>query len=352
VGVNVFMERILSAEERIRRAEEIYYKRQNQGVRVSTASVNLGKEPKVSLGKKMCIQIIICVCIYSFFYILKSYNTIFSNNVITTTKTVLSYDINLEKVYKDCVEYFNNNFNNIIPTGVNNNGQIDSESQNSLDSQTGIENENNENYKKNIENENNNGNSEMNLEGENSQINSENNNNENSQVDEQNNDGTVNNETPGIGGGSDVVEQNVSENKSQMELDAEYVKQNYSLIIPVQGRVTSSYGNREPTEIITAFHQGIDIGAVTGTIINASMEGTVIAASYAGDYGNHIKIQNGDILTVYAHCSELNVSVGDYVCQGQQIGKVGATGKVTGPHLHFEIRKENRFIDPSLILEF
>ncbi len=57
------------------------------------------------------------------------------------------------------------------------------------------------------------------------------------------------------------------------------------------------------------------------------MEGNVIAASYAGDYGNHIKIQNGDVITVYAHCSELNVSVGDYVSQNQVIGKVGATRK-------------------------
>ena len=82
------------------------------------------------------------------------------------------------------------------------------------------------------------------------------------------------------------------------------------------------------------------------------MEGTVVAASYAGDYGNHIKVQNGEVLTVYAHCSELNVCVGDYVAKGQEIGKVGSTGKVTGPHLHFEIRRENRYIDPSMILNF
>lgn len=57
------------------------------------------------------------------------------------------------------------------------------------------------------------------------------------------------------------------------------------------------------------------------------MEGTVIASSYAGDYGNHIKIQNGEVLTVYAHCSQLDVNVGDYIKQGQVIGKVGATRK-------------------------
>ena len=77
-----------------------------------------------------------------------------------------------------------------------------------------------------------------------------------------------------------------------------------------------------------------------------------MASSYAGDYGNHIKIQNGEVLTVYAHCSELNVKVGDYVTQGQQIGKVGATGKVTGPHLHFEFRRSGRYVDPQLIMNF
>ena len=68
--------------------------------------------------------------------------------------------------------------------------------------------------------------------------------------------------------------------------------------------------------------------------------------------GNHIKIQNGEILTVYAHCSQLEVKKGDYINQGQEIGKVGATGKVTGPHLHFEIRRNGRYIDPSVILNF
>ena len=82
------------------------------------------------------------------------------------------------------------------------------------------------------------------------------------------------------------------------------------------------------------------------------MEGDVIAASYAGDYGNHIKIQNGDILTVYAHCSKLDVQVGQHINQGQKIGEVGATGKVTGPHLHFEIRRDGRYVNPELILNF
>ena len=68
--------------------------------------------------------------------------------------------------------------------------------------------------------------------------------------------------------------------------------------------------------------------------------------------GNHIKIVNGDVTTVYAHCSEILVKEGDSILQGQQIAKVGQTGNATGPHLHFEIRKEDRFINPRLILNF
>lgn len=108
------MERVVSPEERMRRAEEIYYRRKAQGVRVSTTSVNVGKSQKVSLGKKMMIQILICIAIYSLFLVLKNHNSIFSEKVINQTKTVLSYDVNFQKMYNQGVEYFKNNFNNIV----------------------------------------------------------------------------------------------------------------------------------------------------------------------------------------------------------------------------------------------
>ena len=57
-------------------------------------------------------------------------------------------------------------------------------------------------------------------------------------------------------------------------------------------------------------------------------------------------------MTVYAHCKKIYVKEGDKVKQGQKIGEVGSTGKSTGPHLHFEIRKENRYVDPDLIIKF
>lgn len=339
------MERVISPEERMKRAEEIYYRRKAQGVRVTTTSVNIGKENKVSLGKKMIIQIIVCLIIYLGFWLIKGYNNVFSQNVINQTKEVLNYDINFVNLYNQCKEYFDKNFNSIIK----NNGDKDNENMQEINQEEqNKDEESQENGKDQSQ--------------ESSQNPIETEQPENAEQPEQTEQSENNLQNEGIGGGSDIQLNNEhdgtqkakidSENKTQMEQDAEFIKQNCNIIKPIEGRITSPFGDREATEIISAFHQGVDIGATTGTVIHAAMEGTVVAASYAGDYGNHIKIQNGEILTVYAHCSELNVNVGDYITQGQEIGKVGATGKVTGAHLHFEIRRDGRYVNPELILNF
>ena len=77
----------------------------------------------------------------------------------------------------------------------------------------------------------------------------------------------------------------------------------------------------------------------------------MILASSTGDYGNHLIIQTNDITLVYAHCNKLYVKEGENVKQGQEIAEVGATGNATGPHLHFEIRYQDRYVDPQLVLE-
>ena len=71
-----------------------------------------------------------------------------------------------------------------------------------------------------------------------------------------------------------------------------------------------------------------------------------------GGYGKHLKIENNGVETLYAHCSKILVKENDYVEIGQEIAKVGSTGNSTGPHLHFEIRYLDKYIDPSKILEF
>lgn len=131
------------------------------------------------------------------------------------------------------------------------------------------------------------------------------------------------------------------------EIEQEVKKQN-SFIKPTSGRITSGFGYRiHPVTGASSFHSGIDIADSTGTKILASRSGTVTFASYNGNYGNMIIINHGNgIETAYAHLSAINVSVGQGVSQGQVIGKMGATGRVTGPHLHFEIRINGTAVNP------
>ena len=90
---------------------------------------------------------------------------------------------------------------------------------------------------------------------------------------------------------------------------------------------------------------------MTGTKIVSATNGTVIYAGNKGDFGKHIKIQVNDVIVLYAHCNKLYVKEGDSVKQGQEIAEVGSTGNTTGPHLHFEVRYQERYVDPQLILE-
>ena len=85
--------------------------------------------------------------------------------------------------------------------------------------------------------------------------------------------------------------------------------------------------------------------------INASMEGIVELVSKEGDYGKHLKIRCNNVTTLYAHCSNIFVKEGQIVAQGQPIAAVGSTGNSTGPHLHFEIRVDDRFVNPSKVID-
>ncbi len=135
-----------------------------------------------------------------------------------------------------------------------------------------------------------------------------------------------------------------------MQIDANYIKNNFSIGIPLKGTITSRYGAREATEIVSADHQGIDIGVAEGTTVYAAMEGKVSLVSDEGEYGTHVKITNKDITTIYAHCSKILVKKGAKVKKGQKIALSGNTGRTTGPHLHFEIRRDNRTVNPELVL--
>lgn len=159
-----------------------------------------------------------------------------------------------------------------------------------------------------------------------------------------------------IGGAEPTIEEIAlmenEQKESAPQTNEEYIKSNFSFIKPVEGIVSSEFGPRDVNNpIVSKNHTGTDIAANTGTEIKAAMEGTVTISSTIGDYGYHIKITNGDVSTLYGHCSKLYVNEGDTIKQGQVIALVGSTGKSTGPHLHFEIMRGDTYINPRDILD-
>ena len=118
---------------------------------------------------------------------------------------------------------------------------------------------------------------------------------------------------------------------------------------PASGRITSGFGKRKsPTAGASSNHKGIDISASTGSSIVAAAGGTVSIATYSYSAGNYVVVNHGNGLsTVYMHCSQLLVSAGDTVKAGQTIAKVGSTGYSTGSHLHFAVRKNGSYVNPS-----
>ena len=308
------MDRLISDEERIRRAEDVLERRRNTDLRIS--SDNFTKSEPTSKVKKMFIQILVCLLIYCGIYYVKNSPNEKIKIYISNINSVLNYDVNFNKIYTDVcakLEDIDKKLNK------NNEGEQNQESQN---------NENNQNQ---------------------DDKSSEQTQNENSNTDDGNQNVTEVQEQSsnqnmelGIGGSTeDFIEKtaNFITADDEMKSDAEYIKTNFNIINPLQNSVSAN-------------HKGIDLGATTGTSIISAMDGTVIEASSKGDYGIHLKIQNNDIVVVYAHCSELLVKEGDKVNQGMEIAKVGSTGKATGPHLHFEIRRENRAVNPEYLLQF
>lgn len=302
------MERTMSVEEKIRRAEEIYEKRK-QGMERPVTTVNLNNNKKdIKLLKKMIVQIIICSCIYFVIYLVHNSNYVFSEDFIKQVNEILSYDTNFFLLYQNIKESIEEIMNN--------------KKQDSQDKNKGQEEQNNE--------------QEQQDENKESEID---NNKENIQE--------------AIGGAEEVEQQsNETIQLSQAEQDIVDIKSTTNFIKPLEGVISSKYGIRETaTGNVPKNHTGTDIAANLGTKIKSATDGEVVLASSEGDYGKHLKIQIGEVSIIYAHCNNLYVKQGDKIVQGQEIAEVGSTGNSTGPHLHFEIRVHERTVDPENILE-
>jgi murein DD-endopeptidase MepM/ murein hydrolase activator NlpD len=121
---------------------------------------------------------------------------------------------------------------------------------------------------------------------------------------------------------------------------------------PLAGQITSRYGDRtDPFSGEGGFHTGLDISAKTGTPVYAAADGIVHIAQYSGRYGRLIVIDHGSgTATWYAHLSQFQILAGEEIRRGQLIGYSGASGQVSGPHLHFEVRQGGNPVNPSRFL--
>ena len=122
---------------------------------------------------------------------------------------------------------------------------------------------------------------------------------------------------------------------------------------PVQkGYVSSKFGRRkDPFSGLSRYHGGLDIAAPKGTAVMSIAAGKVVFSGRKGGYGRVVELEHADgAMSRYAHLSTSEVKLGQHVARGQLIAKVGSTGRSTGPHLHLEVIKHNRRINPELFL--
>lgn len=280
------MERILNDEEKIRRAEEIYFRRNNQLYPIRKKEEKKIKNTKYRVLLNLLVMFNLAVIVFC----IQNKDFIFTKDFIAR---IDEYNSNAtEKILNVFGTFFKDDekTNNMITNQTNENVLIKDTKQNVIETQ-------------NIINENN-------------------------------------------------FENSIS-SMNEMEIDITNLKAAYKFISPLKGIVSSGFGARQSKyQNVTGYHTGIDIAADSGTTIMASMEGIVELISSEGDYGKHVKIRCNNVYTLYAHCSKIFVKEGQIVARGQKIASVGNTGNSTGPHLHFEIRVEDRFVDPARIINF
>ncbi|HEX8177139.1 MAG TPA: M23 family metallopeptidase [Pyrinomonadaceae bacterium] len=124
-------------------------------------------------------------------------------------------------------------------------------------------------------------------------------------------------------------------------------------IWPVAGELSDGFGGRRNPfgGLGSEFHTGQDISAITGTPVMAAAQGTVIFAGWQNGYGQIVIIDHGNGLTTrYGHLSGIDVELGQQIARGQQLGRVGSTGRSTGPHLHYEVRINDEPVNPRQYL--
>ena len=283
------MERAMSIEEKIRRAEEIYNRRNGNNYYTTYKSNRIEKKSS-SLSKKLIKQIFICLLVYAVFYVTTNKEYFLSNEFREKADKFMSQNEILNNTYNYIMGYVDNFFN------IN--------EENSKEAEESSQTENTDLQKQN-------------------QSETENNNDTGKTVEREQN----------IGGSNESFEEEAP--KTQEEIDVEEIKKKITFIAPVEGTISSTFGWRNPTTAtVPKYHTGLDLAASTGTIIKSATDGVVTMVSSYGDYGKHYRIQNDDVTIIYAHCSKLYLNEGDKVVQGQEIAEVGSTRKFNSDHIY------------------
>lgn len=229
------MERVMTVEEKIRRAEEIYQRRR-QGEERPVAKVTVNDKKDIKLLKKMVIQMLICIAIYLGIYAIQNNQYVFSEDFIKRVNEILSYDTNFMEIY----ETIKNQVMGFIQQGEGK--EEKEEEQNQQQEQT-------------------------------------------EELKEANQEA--------IGGAEGFAEAISIENLSQEEQEIQTIKNTTSFIKPIEGVITSAYGQRETaTGNVPKNHTGTDIAADMGTKIKAATDGEVVLASEEGDYRKTFKNSN------------------------------------------------------------
>lgn len=276
------MERLLNDEEKIRRAEEIYSRRNNRNISIVERNTYAKKK---YIGSKIGFQILILLNMALALFCLQNKEYIFKEEFL---QKLMSYEKKLNYKINSLINYKNEKEEIINSNEITNNKENE------------VEIEKVEQVKQEL-----------------------------------------------------VPNTEIVSSMSQMDIDIENLKKSYIFLKPVEGVVSSNFGARESKyQNVNGYHTGVDIAAETGTKIKSSFNGIVSLVSNQGDYGKHVKVRCNNVTTLYAHCSKILVKEGDFVSEGQEIAEVGSTGNSTGPHLHFEIRVDDRFIDPEKIISF
>lgn len=141
------------------------------------------------------------------------------------------------------------------------------------------------------------------------------------------------------------------ENLGIAQVGIESFEDNPSFIMPVEGVITSEFGERvHPVFKTVKMHNGIDIDAEIGTPIKSSTAGSVLQVGEDDINGKYVRVKSGKYEVVYAHCYKISVKEGQKVKQGDILGEVGDTGVTSGPHLHFEIKDSGTPVSPMELL--